>query len=103
MILRIGYTATVLAAALAGAGPAPDVSAYATVIPTYTCDDLGGDPTTTRVYGNCAASLGAVTHGPYAGTSILASRKFPVRVRCTGGGVANVPVDVIGNNCSRIR
>jgi hypothetical protein len=103
MIMSIGYTATVLAAALAGAGPLPDAPAYATVLPAYTCDDLGGDPTTTRVHGNCTASSGAVTHGPYRGESILASRTFPVRVRCTGGGVANVPADVSGNNCSRIR
>jgi hypothetical protein len=94
---------TTLPAQAAAVKPARAVqAAQAAIIPSYTCDHLGGDVATARVHGRCVASLGAVRHGRFRGPSILSSRLHHVRVRCRNGGIANVPRDVVGFSCTRI-
>lgn len=84
---------TVLAAGLL------TVPAQAAAVPTYTCDRLGGDPGTARLLDNCAASPGAVTNSDFAGESVLESRTSNTRIRCSAGGKANVPHEVIAFEC----
>lgn len=91
----------VIAAVLTGAGLLA-IPAHATGEPTYTCDRLGGDPSTTRVLDNCTASPGAVAHGDFTGVSILESRLFRTRVRCVAGGRADIPHEVFALNCNQI-
>lgn len=91
----------VVVAALAVAGFLA-LPAQAAAAPEYTCDRLAGDPGTARVLDNCVASPGAVTHGKFAGESILASRLTGTRVRCRDGGQADVPREVVALNCATI-
>nr|SBO93208.1 hypothetical protein BN4615_P2722 [Nonomuraea gerenzanensis] len=70
--------------------------------PTYTCDSVRGDPGRTVLFGNCTASLGAVTNGDFSGEAVGVARQTPLRIKCTGGGTADAPGEVALQDCTRI-
>ncbi|NJP94401.1 hypothetical protein HCN51_34025 [Nonomuraea sp. FMUSA5-5] len=73
------------------------------IVPTYTCDSVRGDPGRTVLFGNCSASLGAVTDGDFAGEAIGAARDVSLRIKCADGGTAAVPDEVALQTCTRTR
>ncbi|MFB4267180.1 hypothetical protein [Nonomuraea sp. GTA35] len=86
-----------LPAHAAGTGALPPI-----LLPTYTCDSVRGDPGRTVLFGNCAASLGAVTNGDFTGEAVGVARQVPLRITCTGGGTADVPGEVALQDCTQI-
>ncbi|MBB6554647.1 hypothetical protein [Nonomuraea rubra] len=100
-------SAAALTLALAGADPLPARATGSGVlppilVPTYTCDSVRGDPGRTVLFGDCAASLGAVTNGGFTGAAVGVARLVPLRIRCTGGGTAAVPGEVTLQDCTRL-
>ncbi|MEU4573128.1 hypothetical protein [Nonomuraea sp. NPDC023979] len=89
-------------AALAGAALGTASPAQATDVPAYTCDNLRGDPATTVLYGSCEATPGAVTSGEFAGEVTGQTRQYAIRIRCTGGGRAALPGEVLMQDCTRV-
>ncbi|GAA4990775.1 hypothetical protein HD597_008078 [Nonomuraea thailandensis] len=83
-----------LPAHASGAGVLPPI-----LLPTYTCDSVRGDPGRTVLFGDCSASLGAVTNGGFTGEAVGVARRVPLRIRCTGGGAADVPGEVTLQDC----
>ncbi|AQZ65941.1 unnamed protein product [[Actinomadura] parvosata subsp. kistnae] len=73
------------------------------IVPTYTCDSVRGDPGRTVLFGNCSASLGAVTNGDFAGEAIGAARDVSLRIKCVDGGTAAVPDEVALQTCAQAR
>ncbi|MEO3872431.1 hypothetical protein ABGB18_26760 [Nonomuraea sp. B12E4] len=96
-MIRLVTTAAALTLALSGLSPA-----HAALVPVYSCDTVRGDPATTVLFGNCRASLGAVTNGPFGGTAIGEARQVPLRIRCVSGGEAAVPNEVLLRDCTQI-
>lgn len=76
--------------------------AHAASVPTYTCDTVRGDPGVAVLFGNCHATPGAVTNGPFSGTAIGVAQKVPLKIRCTGGGTAALPGEVTLQDCTDI-
>ncbi|GAA3617033.1 hypothetical protein GCM10022419_123010 [Nonomuraea rosea] len=98
-MIRLVTSAAALALTAAAFTPS---AAQAADPPVYTCETLHGDPATTVLTGGCAASPGAVTNGDFTGEVIGQTRQFPIRIRCTGGGRADVPDQVLMMDCVQI-
>ncbi|SEF56403.1 hypothetical protein SAMN05444920_10180 [Nonomuraea solani] len=71
-------------------------------IPTYTCDTVRGDPGVSVLFGNCHASPGAVTNGPFAGEAIGVAVQVPLKIKCVSGGTAALPDEVTLQDCVQI-
>ncbi|MGR6922942.1 hypothetical protein ACU635_52545 [[Actinomadura] parvosata] len=99
--LTVAALILTLSAPLPARAVAADVPSILT--PTYTCDSVRGDPGRTVLFGNCSASLGAVTSGDFAGEAIGAARDVSLRIKCVDGGTAAVPDEVALQTCTQTR
>jgi hypothetical protein len=88
-------------AVLGGLPLAPLAPASAAGTPTYTCQAVGEDGRG-KVMGvqDCRASQGAITNGPFTGTSIVRSREYGFFFSCTAGGEADIPRTVEADGCT---
>ncbi|GAA2210259.1 hypothetical protein GCM10009850_057180 [Nonomuraea monospora] len=102
MIRHTAALAAGITLALTGTAHAAGENALPPILtPTYTCDSVRGDPGRTVLFGGCAASLGAVTNGDFTGEAFGVARDVALRIKCTGGGTADVPGEVALQDCVR--
>ncbi|MBF8194219.1 hypothetical protein ITP53_52860 [Nonomuraea sp. K274] len=78
------------------------LAAQAAPVPVYTCDTVRGDPGVTVLFGGCQATPGAVTNGDFTGQAIGQTRQTTLRIKCTGGGRASLPAEVLLKDCTQI-